>query len=335
MLRLHTLGVVAGTAALVLTAACQGSDSSADESAADGDTHSVSGVLGGTVDYVPDDPQRVVSLWTTSTQLLDLGIEPVGILDGDIIEERVTPDQWETLKDKPTVGTFDDVDIEKVAALKPDLVVGLTHGFMTEKDIEPFKELGIPTLIWEVAEPPDVWANYPEFADALGKSTDFDKRDAALHDELDALNDEVGEQFADTEWASVRGSGGDTTQFIVDTDQSLAYERIHDAGADFPGFVKNLGEDARYALELSYERMPDLSDAFAIFYEAGPDGKPGEATKPLVDQDVWKQLPAVKAGNAYPLSQTFNYTFAGQEQMVADIRSAFEQASSNGVGTSK
>ncbi len=69
---------------------------------------------------VPADPQRIISLVPSQTELLyDLGL---GERVVGITKFCVHPEEW--FRSKPHVGGTKQVDIGKVRALKPDLIIG-------------------------------------------------------------------------------------------------------------------------------------------------------------------------------------------------------------------
>lgn len=69
---------------------------------------------------VPERPERIISLVPSQTELLyDLGL---GERVGGITKFCVHPESW--FRTKPRVGGTKKVDIEKVRALKPDLIIG-------------------------------------------------------------------------------------------------------------------------------------------------------------------------------------------------------------------
>ncbi len=69
---------------------------------------------------VPDHPQRIISLVPSQTELLyDLGL---GDRVVGITKFCVHPEEW--FRSKPRVGGTKQVDIEKIRALKPDLIIG-------------------------------------------------------------------------------------------------------------------------------------------------------------------------------------------------------------------
>ncbi|RBL80867.1 iron ABC transporter substrate-binding protein, partial [Streptomyces cavourensis] len=62
----------------------------------------------------------------------------------------------------------------------------------------------------------------------------------------------------------------------------------------------------------SYEEMDVLKDCDALIYSVQADGKATPTTQQLLDHKLWKGVPAVKAGRAFP-SKHFvmaNYSFA-------------------------
>lgn len=70
--------------------------------------------------HVPKLPQRIISLVPSQTELLyDLGL---GERVVGITKFCVHPEEW--FRSKPRVGGTKKVDIEKVRALKPDLIIG-------------------------------------------------------------------------------------------------------------------------------------------------------------------------------------------------------------------
>ena len=69
---------------------------------------------------VPDRPQRIISLVPSQTELLfDLGL---GDRVVGITKFCIHPEEW--FRTKPRVGGTKKVDLEKVRALKPDLIIG-------------------------------------------------------------------------------------------------------------------------------------------------------------------------------------------------------------------
>ncbi|WP_240489789.1 ABC transporter substrate-binding protein [Actinomadura atramentaria] len=298
--------------------ACGGS-SEGDGGKDTGGTRTVTGTFTGDVTGVPKNPKRVVGLWRTGTELAELGVVPVATLQGEFLEDELGPQLYSKVKDVPTVGSFQGVDIEKVIKAKPDLIVGMDNGGLSI-DYKELQDIA-PTVIFKIAEPPDVWTNYPKLADVLGKTTDWSQRNAALDKSLAAIRTEHGAKVSGLKAVSL---GVNSAKTYVDTSKSLNYQRLNAAGFGYLGAYT--ANPARYRAELPSEKLPDLSDADVIFYDATIDGKPSPGTEKLLDTASFKRLPAVKAGNVFPLTMGTVFTFDAADKAVADIRKAAESA---------
>lgn len=97
---------------------------------------------------IPEKPQRIVSVgYSEQDTLLALGIKPVGLRDwyGDYPYSTWPWAQDELGDSKPEiVATAAEIDFEAVAALNPDLIIGLTSG-MTKEDYDKLTRIA-PTL---------------------------------------------------------------------------------------------------------------------------------------------------------------------------------------------
>ena len=85
---------------------------------------------------VPQNPQRIVSLVPSQTELLyDLGL---GDRVVGITKFCVHPDSW--FRNKKRIGGTKDVKIDEVVALKPDLIIGNKEE-NTKEDIDSLREI--------------------------------------------------------------------------------------------------------------------------------------------------------------------------------------------------
>ncbi|MGO1022019.1 hypothetical protein ACTOXX_15825 [Streptomyces rubiginosohelvolus] len=111
-------------------------------------------------------------------------------------------------------------------------------------------------------------------------------------------------QIETTTWAPP--SGGPSGKFFLGTPLVTGARDVGlRIGAGLPE------KEAGFVLK-SYEEMDVLRDCDALIYSVQADGKPTPTTQALLDHKLWKGVPAVKAGRAFP-SRHFvmaNYTFA-------------------------
>lgn len=143
--------LLAGTASLLIAAgalvACGDTGAGADsETDAEATSVTVEHRFGETV--VPADPERVVSVGVTEQDvLLQLGIVPVGVTEWYGEQPDATWPWAHDLLDgaEPEVlHTSDGFEIEKIAALDPDLIIGVNAG-MTAQDYETLSKIA-PTV---------------------------------------------------------------------------------------------------------------------------------------------------------------------------------------------
>jgi len=326
--------IIALTATASLVAAC-GSDDSSSSSPADKGVKAVgckseqtSGervikdTFYGDV-TIPADPQRIISGWLVGTELIDLGVTPVGMLEDG--KTNATPEELAKVKDVPTIGAIaSGINTEQVMELKPDLVITFIRKDVAEKLNTKALDGVAPVVAFEIEEPIDVWNNFPKVADALGcgpaldaelerLSADFTKigtDDKAKIDELGSV-------------AYVEGSAAPST-FQVATNTSLVYERLTKSGLTYFNGVPDKPE--RYNEQISTEDIDRLSSANVLFYEADAEGKPTPRTKALLDSAAFKTLPAAKAGNLFPYRTPYAYTIAAGDRQVEDITKAVAEA---------
>jgi len=323
--RSRGVGLVAVALAAMLLTACGSSGES--EGSGGGDeaasTRTVKDTFNGDVADVPTKPKRVVALWRTGSMLAELGVVPVGALQDELLEEEVGAEAYEPVSDVPTVGTTEGVDLEKVIKLKPDLIIGMDNKALTI-DYKELQEVA-PTVILQIAEPTDVWNNYPKIADLVGKTTNFEDSEKQLDENLAAVKKDHGDDVGDLETTSLGAFEG---TIYVDTSKALSYERINAAGFGYnPKYTDN---PERYTEELAQENIATLADQDIIFYDADFDGTPSAGTDELLETASFKRLPAAKAGNVFPLTSGTIYTFAAAEQQAKDLREAADEYEPSG-----
>ncbi|MDR4247747.1 iron-siderophore ABC transporter substrate-binding protein, partial [Bacillus thuringiensis] len=120
---------------------------------------------------VPANPKRVVILTNEGTEaLLELGVKPVGAV------KSWTGDPWyphikDKMKDVKVVGDEGQVNVETIASLKPDLIIG--NKMRHEKVYEQLKAIA-PTVFSDTLR--GEWKdNFKFYAKALNKEKEGQK----------------------------------------------------------------------------------------------------------------------------------------------------------------
>lgn len=128
---------------------------------------------------IPEEPTKVISVgFTDQDAILALGVKPIAIRDwyGDQ-PNAVWPWATDELGDaKPTVLSADAINFEQIAALQPDLILGVSSG-MTQDDYDKLSKIA-PTVT-QSADYVDYgvpWqAMTKMIAQSLGKSAEGDQ----------------------------------------------------------------------------------------------------------------------------------------------------------------
>jgi iron complex transport system substrate-binding protein len=113
---------------------------------------------------LPDHPQRIVTLAPSIAELVSdfLGIELqkiVGVTEGT--------DFPPALKKIPSVGQYQKLNLEKIAALKPDLVIATEDG-NSKDQIDHLRELGFQVMVLSSSTFSEIESSMKLVAEALG-----------------------------------------------------------------------------------------------------------------------------------------------------------------------
>ncbi|MEI7024698.1 iron-siderophore ABC transporter substrate-binding protein [Paenibacillus sp. y28] len=265
---------------------------------------------------VPANPQRVVILTNEGTEaLLALGVKPVGAVQswtGNPWYEHIKND----MQGVTAVGKEGEPNVEAIAALKPDLIIG--NKTRHEKIYEQLKAIA-PTVFSEKLR--GQWKdNFKFYAEVLGKTSEGDKVIADFDKRAADIKTKLGDKLS-TKISLVRFMPGDTRIYYKDTFAGIILDQIGLARPD----VQNKNEFA--ATKLPKERIPEM-EGDMIFYFTYETGN-GEATKIETDwlgDPLWKNLNAVKAGKAIKVDDNIWNTAGGVKAanlMLDDLKKHF------------
>jgi iron-siderophore transport system substrate-binding protein len=250
-------------------------------------------------------PKRVVCVGLTDQDtLMALGVVPVGVTYwfGDKSLKGVYPWAQEHLGDAelPTVLTdTNGVQIEKVAALAPDLIIGQYSG-LTEQDYKKLSAMGVP-VVAQSGDYADYGTPWDEAALTLG--TAIGKPKAAQ-----ALIDTVKKRISD-EAAAHPEFQGQTAATITPYEGLFLYgpedprsRMLEDLGFDLPPLITD-AHDSEYGVSLSAERTADLADIGVAVW---------------IDLDADKQVKKIFTGTqAYDEGRWFDISEADGSYYVA------------------
>lgn len=304
--------------AIFVLAACGNKDNSSDSNKADtknnGKSYTVEHAMGKTT--IKGTPKRVVILSNEGTEaLLAMGVTPVGAV------KSWTGNPWykhisDKMKDVEVVGTESEVNVEAIAKLHPDLIIG--NKMRQEKIYNQLKEIA-PTVFAETLRG-DWKENFELYAKALNKEEkgkqviqNFDQRIADLKEKLgDKLKTKV---------SMVRFMPGDVRIYHKDTFSGVILDQL---GFARPGDQNN---NDFAETNLTKERIPAMDGdiLFYFTYDTG-DGEANKLEEEWTKDPLFKNLKVAKAGNVHKVNDDIWNTAGGvlaANLMLDDIEKIF------------
>jgi iron complex transport system substrate-binding protein len=246
-------------------------------------------------------PERVVILTNEGTEaLLALGVTPVGAV------QSFTGDPWydhisDKLKETKVVGVESEVNVEAIAALKPDLIIG--NKMRQEKIYDQLKAIA-PTVFAETLRG-DWKTNFKLYSQALNKEADGNK----VLEDYDTRIAELKEKFGDKlnmKVSMVRFMAGEVRIYHKDTFSGVI---LNDLGFARPE-SQNVDDFAER--NVTKERIPAMEGdiLFYFTYETG-DGKGSELEKDWINDPLFKNLEVAKKGQVYRVNDVTWNTAGG------------------------
>lgn len=290
--------LVTATALLALTSAACGGQATQNENSQPnpaGAERVVQHAMGETT--IIGMPKRVVVLDTGELDsVLALGVKPVGAVQADANQafQSYLQDQAQGVE---TAGTIRAPNLEKIAALNPDLILG-----NKARDADKYDTLSqiAPTVFGETAGVG--WKeNFLLAGRALGKEAEAERILADYEEKARSVGQLAGNP-ADTEVSMVRQMSDSIRLYGTG---SFIGTILEDAGFSRPE-IQQVDETF---VEISREQISQ-ADGDLIFYSAfGPTSQ--TALDELVAGPLWQNLSAVQNGKSYEVSDDLWYLGIG------------------------
>ncbi|MFC0559122.1 ABC transporter substrate-binding protein [Halalkalibacter alkalisediminis] len=250
---------------------------------------------------IEDTPKRVVILTNEGTEaLLALGVTPVGAVSS------WTGDPWydhisEQMEGVQEVGTESEPNLEAIAALKPDLIIG--NKMRQEAVYEQLSAIA-PTVFAESLR--GNWkVNFELYAEALNKKEEGQQVLDDYFDRIATFQEQAGD-LVDLEISMVRFLGGDVRIYQKDSFSGVILEEI--------GFARPEPQDVdEFAIMgATKEMIPDMDGdiLFYFTYETG-DGEGSKVEEEWLNDPLFQKLSVVEAGNAHKVDDAIWNTAGG------------------------
>ena len=230
---------------------------------------------------VPRDPQRVVMLSGFTGNVIELGVNLVGV----DVWSKTNPTFEKELKD---VAEVSEDNLEQIIELEPDLIIALS----TVKNIDKLNEIA-PTVTYTWGKL-DYLEQHIEIGKLLGKEEDAKTWVDDFQKRVTEAGDEIKAKIGEDSTVSVI-EAYDKNLYVYGDNWARGTEILYQGmKLKMPEKVKEMAlKDGYYAL--STEVIPDYAGDYVIL------SKYAEADTSFQETETYKNIPAVKNGRVYEM----------------------------------
>ena len=261
-------------------------------------------------------PEKVVILTNEGTEaLLALGVTPVGAV------QSWTGNPWydhiaDEMKDAEVVGLESEVNVEAIAALQPDLIIG--NKMRQEAIYEQLSAIA-PTIFAEDLR--GNWKNNFElYAKALNKEEEGKEIIEAYDTRIADLKEQLGDKL-NMKVSMVRFMAGDVRIYQKDSFSGVILDQL--------GFARPESQNVNeFAIKGATKEQMPLMDGDILFYftyETG-DNAATELEKEWLEDPLFKNLEVAKKGEVHKVDDVIWNTAGGVKAanlMLDDIENTF------------
>lgn len=234
-------------------------------------------------------PGRIVVLDTGELDsAMSLGVTPVGSVEA--VEGLGFPSYLENVKSIENVGTIEEPNLEKIAALEPDLI--LSSKLRHEQIYDQLSQVA-PTVFTETTGV--TWkGNFAKHAEAMNREAEAKEIMADYESRLRDFGQAMGGRLGEKEVSVVRFLPGETRIYQK---ESFIGTVLEDAGLPRP---PSQDVDEFAILNASSEFIPKMGGDVIFVTVYGPED---ETTQREITTDpLWSKLDAVRQDRVYEVS---------------------------------
>lgn len=238
-------------------------------------------------------PERVVILTNEGTEaLLTVGVKPVGAVQswvGDPWYDHIKAD----MEGVEVVGEETQPNIELIAGLKPDLIIG--NKVRHEKIYDQLKQIA-PTVFSEDLAG-DWKINFALYTDAVNKKAEGEKAIADFDKRVEEVKSKLGDK-ADKKVSIVRFTAGEVRIYMKQTFSGVLLNQL--------GIARPESQDKDEFIEkMTKERIPAMDgDVMFYFIQEDPGSTEGEkVTQEWMNEPLFKSLNVAKNNEVHKVSE--------------------------------
>jgi iron complex transport system substrate-binding protein len=241
----------------------------------------------GTAIEITSEPETIVSLTPANTEILfALGA------GGRVVATDDGSDYPEAAVALPDVATFATVDVEKVVALEPDVVLAGGLGFTPDEAITRLRSLDIPVVVVYATSVEAVYVDIQLIGTATGTSDTATTLTADMRAEIDSISAAASSAGTRPRVLYEVGYDDTTGAIYAPADMSFVAEMVTLAGAE----TITTGDPNTY--EISLETLIAKDPQIIVlgtnpFYAPTPDA--------VAKRPGWNAMSAVRNGDVRPV----------------------------------
>ncbi|WP_411502650.1 ABC transporter substrate-binding protein [Brevibacillus centrosporus] len=246
------------------------------------------------------DPQRVVILTNEGTEaLLSLGVKPVGAVkswQGEPWYDHIK----EQMQGVTDLGEETQPNIELIASLKPDLIIG--NKVRQEKIYSQLSSIA-PTVFAEDLS--GSWKiNFKLYAETVNKKAEGDKLLASFDQRVEEAKTKLGEETK-TKVSIVRFLPGKVRLYMKDTFAGVLFNQL--------GFARPASQDKDEFMQVIAKEQMAEADGDVLFYWVSDYDDKAAATyrDEWVNDPLWKNLSVVKNNQVFQVNEVIWNTGGG------------------------
>lgn len=271
------------------------------------DSYTVEHAMGTTT--IEKTPEKVVILTNEGTEaLLALEVTPVGAVQswlGDPWYDHIKED----MTDVEVVGVEHEVNLEKIAALKPDLIIG--NKLRQEAVYEQLSAIA-PTVFSDTLR-----GDWKDNFTLYSKALNLEEKGKEVLSQFDAHLDEVKQNLGDKvdqEISVVRFMAGQSRIYYTDSFSGVIFDQLgfKRASQQTELFTAD-NKLGNLAIEVGKEVIPKMDADVLFYFTYAPQGDQAalDTATEWTNDPLWKNLNAVKSGNVHEVSDAVWNTAGG------------------------
>lgn len=329
--RLLRIGGASVAGAALFGVGCGGE---AGQSEASGETRTIEHALGTT--EVPARPQIYMILDNTVSigYAASVGMLPAFAIEQDLgraqpFPEDLYPDAEEV---EPISGDFGSASLETVARANPDLIVAAA-GYVDDVYDELTRIAPTVSLEYGFQDP---WSDMRLFAEALGVPRRVDEAKCRVDDEIARAKERVSGEGRTMSFGAAWEDGSimiyEPIYYLpILAAKELGFEPV----PDFADFADIGGSPGEGRVNLSAERVTELSGDYVILLQATNSADESAALDEILDGPLFQRLPAVENDRVLVMSRLTALGAAGVDGWLDQLDELVAFLEESGQGSSE